>query len=365
MSILSGGIKLTPKLYKVTRNNSFVEDVSASVLKGSVSFDPDRTIKWDCKIDTNNPDVIKPYTEFFAPHLTVTYEDGFEETSQFGVYMTVPPSQTINQHGRSSSLEGRDLTWILSQDVFENGYTSSSGKNIVNEVLWVLSTAGFTRVLIQPTATTSTKTVSWKPETTKLQIVNDLLTSIGYYSLYMTKDGYLASRPYQSVIDKSVSTIYDTTDPRARVKVVKTIKRDSTPDRIANKVVVISSSSDTPIVGTKYNRNPASPTSTVALGMTIAKTYNESNVADQATADRIAQQRLETASQVYNRLSLTTTPDMSREPHEAYQLNITDPLGNVIVDGLWNSRGWTIGFTSKDGLMTHDLSNIDNPPMDI
>ena len=78
----------------------------------------------------------------------------------------------------------------------------------------------------------------------------------------------------------------------------------------------------------------------------------------------LATRAIEEGSQVYQRLEITTTPDIERQPFEAYRLNIIDAQGSVVADGVWNARGWKVGFTPTDGLMTHDLSNIDNPPMD-
>jgi hypothetical protein len=225
---------------------------------------------------------------------------------------------------------------------------------------------GFTRTAIQPTSKTLSADRSWKAATTKLQVVNDLLNSIGYYSLYMLKDGTLASAPYASVKSANAAVTYDTTDRTQRVKVLKSIKMDSTTDRIINKVVVVKdNASEAPIIVTKTNTNPQSPTSIPNLGVTIAKVINDSNIVDSDTALARATQALELGSMSYNRLQLTTSIDLEREPNETYTLNIVDAHGELVADGKWNCRGWTIGFTPSDGFMTHELSNVDEPPSEV
>jgi len=365
--VRTGSMQLIPRVYKATRHNTLGEDITHAFTKGKVEFNPDRTIKWSLSLDTSEPDVVQPYVDFVAPFMTVVYDDGTEETSQMGLFNVVPPSQTITEETRTATLAGNDLTWLLASDVFENGYTVEKGTNVVAAVETVIRSVGLTRIVIAPTDKTLASTTSWKPATTKLEVINDLLNAIGYYTLYMTKDGMLASKPYQSAKTPNVSVVYDTTDPYSRVMVHGAVKKDTTPDRIANKVVVVKdNANEDPIVAVAINSNPLSPTSTVSLGITIAKTYTESNFVDEEAAQVMAQRRLEEASQVYNKLTLTTTVDVNREPHEVYQLNIHDPVdGGVVVDGIWNCRGWTIGFTPSDGQMTHELSNIDHPPMDM
>lgn len=359
-------MQLIPQLYTSTKQNVRGEEITDHVLKGSVSYDPDRALKWALSLDVNDVTVVTPYVEFLAPFLTVVYDDGVEVTSQLGLYAVMPPTQEISQQQRSVTLDGRDLTWLLSVDVFDQGYTVAAGTNVISAVTTILSGAGFTRRAFTPSSAVTSGAVSWKPGATKLTVINDLLTSIGYYTLTMRKDGVLSSQPYTSIVNPTVNVTYDTTDATARVKVVRTIKLDSTPDRIANKVVVVKdNASQPPLVVTKVNSNPLSPTSTVALGITITKVVQNSQVVDAAAATVLATRTLETASMAYNRLTLITTPDVDRDINEVYQLHVVDAQGQVVADGVWHCRGWSIGFTPSDGMMTHNLSNIDAPPMDV
>jgi hypothetical protein len=237
---------------------------------------------------------------------------------------------------------------------------------VVTAVETILTDMGFTRIAITPSSRVLTSDRSWKPGTTKLEVINNLLNGAGYYSLYTRKDGSFASSPYESIKSAGASTTYDTTDPYARVKVIRTITLDSTSDRIVNKVVVIKdNSNEAPIVVTRQNTNPNSPTSIQSLGVTIARVDRDSNLIDEAAAETKAMRLLEEGSMVYQRLKMTTTPDLEREANETYRLNIIDARGELVADGLWNCRGWEIGFNPSDGFMTHQLSNVNYPPSEV
>lgn len=355
-------MKMYPSLWKVTRDNQPISDLTTFVRKGRVSFDPDRNIKWAFEADVDAGAGIKPYTDYIAPYLTVEHEDGTSQTSQFGIYMTVPPRQSISQTSSTVTIDSRDLTWILSSVTYPNGCSFVSGQNIVGTVRSIITAAGITRHSILDHGAVLPADTSWKAGSSYLTVINDLLGMVGYYTLYMTKDGQLASRPYVSDKNKAPSRTYDTTTP-GTVSIVRTIERDTSPERIANQVTVIGPiTMEVPIVATRTNDNPSSPTSTVSLGMTITKTYEGVQVADQESAEIQAQRYLDTASQQYHRLTLHTTPDVEIEPYDVYRLNIVDANGILVANGIWNQRGWTLGFTPSDGVMTHEMSNIDTPP---
>lgn len=355
--------QLIPRMYLADRYNVLGEDITAYVRKGTVEYNPDRSVKLTFKATVSDPDIIRPYQDYIAPFLTVRYADGHEVTSQLGLYSVVPPEESISQQSRQVELDGRDLTWLLSIDVFDNGYSVTAGTNIVAAVRAILIGAGFTRINIQASDRTLTGTRSWKAGTTKLQVINDLLTGSGYYSLTCDKDGTMTSIPYVSITNPTVVAEYDTTVP-SYVQVVRDVKKGTTQDRIANKIVVVKENgNEPPIVATALNTNPNSPTSIPTLGITISKVINPTDLADQEAANTVAQRYLEEASLQYNKITLHTTPDVQRGLHDVYRLNIVNSLGETVADGLWHSRGWRIGFTPQDGAMQHDLSNIDEPPM--
>lgn len=361
-------MRLRPVLWRVTRDNEFLEDLSDHIVSGRVSFNPDRAVKWAFEAVIDEAANIQPFRDFIAPRLTVEYEDGATETSGFGIYNTVPPKKSISYTEQYVTFDSRDLTWILANDVFDSGYTVPDGSGITSTVKMLLEGAGLSRHQIADHPATLDKTTSWVAGTSRLQVINDLLNMIGYYTLSMTKDAYLASQPYVGDRNKAASVTYST-NPPSKVQVVSSpIQHDTTPDRIANRIVVIGGTPpDDVIIGTAINNSPSSPTSTVSLGMTITKKYEGVQVADQEAADLIAQRNLDTASQEYNRLTIKTFPDMSVEPYSVYRLDIRNSEGVPVAEGTWNQRGFSISFSTSDdsGVMVHELSNIDEPAMDV
>lgn len=359
---------LKPALWRVTRNNEFIEDLSQYIVSGRVSFNPDRAIKWQFEAEIDEAAKIKPFVDFIAPRLSVEYEDGTEETSSFGIYNTVPPKKSISSTEQYITIDSRDLTYILANDGFDDGYTRAAGNSVIGTVRGLLEGVGFYRHQITDHAATLEQTTSWGAGTSRLQVINDLLNSISYYTLYMTKDGYLASKPYVTDRDKAASVIYSTHPPSKIQLVSSPLKHDTTPDRIANRIIVIGGTPpDDVIIGRAINNSPNSPTSSVSLGMTITKKYEGVQVADQESADLLAQRHLDTASQEYNRLTIQTFPDLSVEPYDVYRLDIRNQEGVAVAEGTWNQRGFEVAFTTSDGsgLMIHELSNIDDPAINM
>lgn len=356
-------VRLIPSLWKVTRDNEFLEDLTPHIKTGKVEFNPDRRIKWSFDGTVSVNANITPFVDYIAPQLTVMHEDGHSETSQFGVYSIMPPRQTITSNQQTFEINSADLTSELNSDELPNGYTVGEGVNIANAVRTLLT--GF-RHTIPNHSSTMPAVKSWKAGTSRLTIVNDLLNMISHYSLFMSKDGRLTTMAYVTDKNKAPSVTYAAPSTN-RVQVIRNIQRDTTADRIRNQIIVVGGpSTDEPIIATARNTNPLSPTSIPSLnGRVLSRTIEGAQVADQAAADVMAQRLLDEASQEYHRLTLTTTHDVSVEPYMVYRLEIVHPATReVVVDGIWNSRGWSIGFT-PDVPMEHQLSNIDTPPMEM
>src|SRR5690606_21685324 len=154
--------QLIPRLYKADRHNVSGEDISEYVRRGVVEYNPDRPTKFDFRLTLNHPDVVHAYQDFLAPFLTVRYDDGHEVTSQLGLYGVIPPTGTLDEHGASFEVEGRELTWLLSLGVLDNGCSVPTGANVVTAVRTVLNHAGFTRIDIHASNRTITGTRAWK-----------------------------------------------------------------------------------------------------------------------------------------------------------------------------------------------------------
>lgn len=355
-------MKLTPKLYKVSKYNDILEDISATVLEGSVTWDSTRKIPMTLSARLTKDASVTPYTDYLAPYLTVEYDNGTTATSQLGLYSVVPYKQTATIAERSFTIDGRDGCWALSEDVFSDGYTAPQGAQYIAEARSILTSSGITNTALTGPSTTIPEALSWKPGTAKLDVINDLLRGVGNYPLYFDKVGVARSTPYVAMKDATAATKYSTRTPQ-RVGVIGTFSIEPVVADIYNKVVVVKDNSNqAPIVETKRNMNMASPTSIPRIGREIAKVIRDGNLADSAAAKARAQKELDDGATINNRISLSTLHDPERGFYEAIELDVWQG-DTPLATGKWFCRAWKLGFTPKD-LMSFDLVSIAAPPLD-
>lgn len=364
MSHTHHSYQLIPELWTAEQDGTLKEEITDIVLSGKVSYDEDRLIKKELMLKVSDPSRVRPYADHLVPFLTVRYDDGYEVRRQLGQYVAVPPKRSITTQQHHGFIEGRDLTWILQQKALTNVRNWGAGYPYTDAVGAMKMFAAEHLRLTYPLSSKTLGTIlSWPVGTPYLEVMNDLLGAIGYYSLYTSNDGWLESKPYLGLIrEANPSVTYDTVHPVNRIQVVRNVELEPLTDRICNHAIVIR---DDPARGImwayKSNMSPDSPTSVPNLGMTITKTVRRNDIADIDTAIRMVHRMLDTGNSVYERLRLYTTPDVERGEHEVYELNIVSESGATIT-GKWLCTGWSIGFTPQDGPMEHQLARIDTGP---
>lgn len=357
-------VQVFPRLYLSNLNNDIGEEITQYVADGSVTFDAGRLIPMSLKLKfhENGTPIIRPFLDYVAVFFTTIYDNGDEVTSQMGLFNTMPPQKTYTPSQHVAEINGNDVTWRLSMDVFDKGYSIAAGTNIVTAINTILTAAGITRTAITATSMTNDVAFSWKVGTTKLTVVNDLLASMGYYPIYAAKDGTLTSQRYVSANDLQVATTYDTTSEANPVRIIRQVQMNPQFDKVVNKVVVVRQGPNQEVITvTRTNMNTDSPTSIPNLGMTIAKVINDSKVVDHASARALAIKTLEAGSYVYERWKITTTADVERNPYEAYHATIVDAYGNTLIDNKFYCTEWTLDF---NGQMEHVLARVDNGPQE-
>lgn len=356
---MSGVGRMTATLAIMTIRNEVVRDISDQLLKGRVTMNEDIRTPMSFSATLRDPSVVRQGLDYLAPRLRVAWDDGTVVEGQVGLYAVLPPSEQRHRWpGTEATIDGRDLTWRLDAFAFDRTFTVASGADVIGAVIGVVEAAGITRHRLVTTGARLPEARSWSAGTPALDIVNDLLGGIGHYRIWPTNSGTLTSRPYQDADDAEPAVTYRSGPGTALMTDTIVEKAPGAP--APNRIVVIKdtfgSSDPTPIVAVRTNRNPASPTSTVATGTLVTRTVRDSTLTDQAAADALADRLLREAEGRYRVLTLPTLPDPRRGMHEVYELDITNALGTVIATGNWRCRTWEMPFTPGDGPMKHEVS---------
>lgn len=395
-----GVVKILPELFIATKENIMQTNISDWIVQGNVRLETDSDVQMTFNAQILYPDRLEPFRDFLAPWLTVVYADGTFRKEQVGLYVIVPMRKTYTWHNTVGEADGRDLTWLLAQQSFAKTYSMKSGKVFVTIVRDILEGAGFTRHSIRNSTRVSGRSRSWPPGTSKLEIVNELLQACGMVKLFADRHGVLTSFPFVKINEAQVAATYYSGDDSVTVE---PFVMSPSIDSLANYIVVVKDDVEaTPanrIRATRINDSAASPTSIPNIGL-IMKVVRDSNLADQAAADELADKLKDEWSNVYVEATLKTFPEPWHNVHEVYELDLQQRerfwkywdnglfidletgkrhKGRLLDDGSWANpdyktpaaeelrgrflvKGWNLTFSASDaaqtGGMEHTISRI-------
>jgi hypothetical protein len=188
-----------------------------------------------------------------------------------------------------------DRATVLDQDKTDASYTVDTSTPILQAVAAVIASAG-ERIDIDAAVTdTLASPMVWEAGTSKLQIVNDLLSALNYNSLWVDGIGRYQATPY--VVPARRSLTYELLNqPRQLVDGEQSIysaewSRDRDMFSVPNKTIAVQSGSDDApaLVGVYTNEDPASPFSYPSRGRWITNVLSDVDVPDfSAEADPAA-----------------------------------------------------------------------------
>jgi len=221
------------------------------------------------------------------PVLTVA---GYGDTA-LGVFLVAEAPESWTDTGRVWSVKLLDKLTILDQDAVDETYPLNAGTVVTTAIVTLIESTGETNHSITPSAATLVNPLVWPAGTTKLQIINDLLSVVNYFSLFCNGDGQYRGEPY--VKPASRPTVWDFLDGSNCIY-LPTLTKDVDLWSIPNKVIAITQGDgDTAaLTSTATNTDATSPYSTVSRGRTITYVASGVEAADQTTLDAFALRRL-------------------------------------------------------------------------
>jgi hypothetical protein len=317
-------------------NNAFVADLD-NVLGGKVSMSWLAPIKRTAEFVLRESDIdiewltdrIKPWIRLHLP----PYGDDDWVEWPLGVFLLSSPTRTVDAAGVvRRQVIGYDQLQVLSDDKIADRYTVAAGSVHTDEVLTLLG-GDFT---YRCTAHSSVTRVDreWPPGTSKLSMINDLLSAINYKSLFFDEDGVAVIEPY---VSPSVRTEEYTYADDETSLILPDVEQELDLFGVANSWVLVVSNPDAPALTSTYtNNNPASPTSTVRRGRTITDYREEEEAADQATLDaKVSRLALE-ASQVYEHVRFSTGINPLHSCNDVYRIALIGlAINSTFVETKW------------------------------
>lgn len=202
----NGVVRMYPSLWITDVSGRKLQDVSDLVYSGAVTMNQDAATALSFEAELRSPIALTPWADFLRPELKMVFADGSVKESQVGLFVVPEPSRTHTWAESTKKIDGRDLTYLLANDAVEDTYSIAADEDPFPALYSLIASSGvpLERIHFAFRSTQSGQADlpvtlvtgrDWPPGTWKLTIVNDVLSALQYYSLWMDLTGRLVSTP--------------------------------------------------------------------------------------------------------------------------------------------------------------------------
>lgn len=332
-------------------DNTYVEPLT-DVLACSVEQNWLAEVKRTATIGLRDTGIINFLSDRIQPwirlHLPPYGDDDWCEWPQ-GVFLLASPERRADEVGVvTRDVQAYDGLQQFIDDKVENRYTVAAATVVTTQISTLLGS-----IDKNVTASASTLPVAreWEPGTSKLRIINDLLSMVNYESLSFDEHGTAVATPYVSPDGRAEEFTYADGDESLMVPGVgQTLDLFSVPNKW---VLVVSEPDRDPLVGTYTNNDPGSLTSTVTRGRTIVDFRTEVEATDQDALDARAERLAFEASQIYESIEFTSGMNPLHSGNDVYRISYS-PLA---LSSKFTEHSWRMDLTAG-AAMTHRARRV-------
>lgn len=209
------------------------------------------------------------------PTLTTTSPDGVSAQYPLGVWIPAAPTETWTDAGRSWAISLTDTLGYLDRQMATgpNGapitYGVASGANVIDAVVQLIQDAGLSATGIVPGSEALTTAMAWPVGTTRLKVINDLLSAAGYFSLRADRAGLYRADPWVQPSQRTpvYASVNPFTDGESSL-MAPDFTRDANIYDVPNRAFGFTTGNGTSagLSSVQVNVNPNSPYSYAARG---------------------------------------------------------------------------------------------------
>lgn len=227
----------------------------------------------DAGINYNNQ-MLQPIMLMFMP-------DGSTVEWSLGVFVLEATKERYDKGFTTRSVNGYDLAIILKRSTPAERYAIQEGENVTEHIQFILESHSL-HFNIEHSDKELPAPLEWEPGTNYLEIVNDLLKSIGYQSLFFDSSGTAIVQVYQNPGSASPSVYYRTDEFSV---VAEQTTRELDIFNVPNRwVMTVSVSDRDELFAAVVNNDPDSETSVSQRGFVVTRFERaDSEVVDQDT----------------------------------------------------------------------------------
>lgn len=334
-------------LDKNEKKIGIIDDIS-----GSFSFDSNAEIKGTANFTMNEKGYkeIDFLSERIRPVFCLQIGKDVLKWEQ-GIYLLSSPNRIERQGGIYRDIEAYDKGLILKEDRVDNRYFIPKGTLYTSAIRSLILSAGITKISIQESNLELSVDKEYEIGTSKLTIINDLLKSINYNSLYFDPNGFCVARKYINPKERRYEFTYVTDENSIIIPgASETLDAFSIP----NKFVRYVENPETGyLISVFVNDKASNKLSTVNRGRVITDIQPVNDIADQATLDEYVKRVATEKSLVFGGMQFTTLA----MPHHTYLDCLYIKNNTLDVSEKFIETSWRIN-AKGEYYMTHTCKKV-------
>lgn len=311
--VLTAGTRVTAWRFELLdRHEVLIGDLEGVQPGGSVDFSAAASIKGGGSItivDTGQD--IDWLNVRIRPVCTI---EGLSREVPVGVWLPSAPTEAWSDLGRSWEVDLLDKASILDGDIWTHptsgnpeSYVAKAGANVIGLVRSLITQTGESVAGIDSASATLSKDRVFEAGMTRLQIINELMDSAGFFSLWVDYAGQYRCTPYELPADRP--PVYDVVAPFTAGD-SSVMSPDFSRERdifsVPNKVVCIGSGDGETeaLTSSATNTDPTSPYSFPSRGRWITRVESDVDAVNQSAMNLIARRKLADATAVASKLEV-------------------------------------------------------------
>lgn len=291
--------------YELLNKNDLIKG-EIDVLSGSVSLNSLAEIKRTARFEIKENDLQR--VDYLNDRIRpVVILEGKEYP--MGIFLIPSPNREKKEQGIIRTIEAYDKTQILKEDKLLDRLYLKQGSKYTSVITQIINSAGIHRVSIEPTELVLKRDREFEPGTSKLSVVNALLSECNYTSIYSDHTGMLKAENYILPNLRKVDhryNDYDILNPE-NLKVGYSTTDEVDLFNIPNIWVVVASNAENDSLKAVYkNESPTSPTSITNRSRNIVDYRTVSDIADQSTLNSYVKRLAYNSTNQYRKISFDT-----------------------------------------------------------
>lgn len=273
------------------------------------------------------------------------------EEIPLGVFVPSTPTRSYDGASVTYSVEAYDLTVIIAEDCVTDHCFIAEGTNYIDAVEALLLSAGIDSVISTPSAEVLPTAREFEIGTSKLSIINTLLTEINYNTVTVNSDGVFLLTPYTEPTPDDISIRYSA-DEISVMGYPATTELDLYG--VPNIFIAVCSNPElgTDLKSVYTNDNPASELSTIRRGRNIvSQIYKPDAITSQEELDKYIRRIAFEGSQIYQKISFETLVMPEHETGTVLEIHHPD------FSGVFREYSWSMDL-STGGIMQHEVRRL-------